>query len=42
MGIIQGGQGLRHEELLGIARSSRADTARQIAWLNTRMKAAVV
>jgi hypothetical protein len=38
--IIQGAQGLRDEELLDIARASSSDTSRQIAWLNTRMKAA--
>jgi hypothetical protein len=38
--IIQGAQGLRDRELLDIATSSSSDTSRQIAWLNTRMKAA--
>jgi hypothetical protein len=38
--IAQGAQGLRDEELLQIAQSSGAETARQLTWLNTRMKQA--
>lgn len=38
--IGQGAQGLRDEELLGISTDARADTARQLAWLVTRMKTA--
>ena len=38
--IAQGAQGLRDRELLAIATESNADTARQLTWLNTRMKAA--
>jgi hypothetical protein len=38
--IAQGAQGLRDHELLEIAQSSRAETDRQLTWLNTRMKAA--
>ena len=38
--VVQGAQGLRDPELLGTAQHSSAETARQIAWLNTRMKAA--
>lgn len=38
--ITQGAQGLRDEELVDIATSSTSDTSRQIAWFNTRMKAA--
>jgi hypothetical protein len=38
--IAQGAQGLRDDELLDIARSSQAETDRQLAWLDTRMKAA--
>jgi hypothetical protein len=38
--ITQGAQGLRDEELFDIATSSTFDTSRQIAWFNTRMKAA--
>lgn len=38
--LAQGAQGLRDEELLRVATSANAETARQLAWLNTRMKAA--
>lgn len=38
--LAQGAQGLRDEELLHLATSANSDTSRQLAWLNTRMKAA--
>lgn len=38
--IAQGAQGLRDPELLRVAHDAGADTARQLTWLNTRMKAA--
>jgi hypothetical protein len=38
--IAQGAQGLRDPELLDVATSSQAETARQLSWLTTRMKAA--
>ena len=38
--IGQGAQGLRDEELLAIEKDARKSTARQLAWLVTRMKAA--
>jgi hypothetical protein len=38
--IAQGAQALRDRELLIVADASRADTARQLSWLTTRMKAA--
>jgi hypothetical protein len=38
--IAQGAQGLRDRDLLEVAQSSRAETDRQLTWLNTRMKAA--
>ncbi len=38
--LAQGAQGLRDGELLQVATSANSDTARQLAWLNTRMKAA--
>jgi hypothetical protein len=38
--IAQGAQGLRDRELLEVATSSNAQTTRQLAWLNTRMKVA--
>ena len=38
--IAQGAQGLRDRELLQGAESSNAETARQLTWLNTRMKSA--
>jgi hypothetical protein len=38
--LSQGAQGLRDEQLLQVAASANAETARQLAWLNTRMKAA--
>jgi len=40
MVIAQGAQGLRDRELLEIAQHSGAEAARQIAWLDTRMKVA--
>lgn len=38
--VVQGAQGIRDRELLEIATSSNAETSRQLAWLNTRMKVA--
>jgi hypothetical protein len=38
--VAQGAQGLRDRELLEIAGSCNEGTARQLAWLNTRMKVA--
>ena len=38
--IGQGAQGLRDEELLSLSQHAVADTARQISWFTTRMKAA--
>lgn len=38
--IAQGAQSLRDRELLEVATSSNAETARQLTWLNTRMKSA--
>ena len=38
--IAQGAQGLRDRELLDVAQASRAETDRQLGWLDTRMKAA--
>ncbi|KRE52540.1 hypothetical protein [Phycicoccus sp. Soil748] len=38
--IRQGAQGLRDRELLEVAEASAAETRRQIAWLQTRMKVA--
>jgi hypothetical protein len=38
--LAQGAQGLRDEHVLQVATSANAETARQLAWLNTRMKAA--
>jgi hypothetical protein len=38
--IAQGAQGLRDRELLEIAQGCRAETTRQISWLDTRMKVA--
>jgi len=38
--IAQGAQGLRDRDLLEVADSSNAETARQLTWLNTQMKAA--
>lgn len=38
--IAQGAQGLRDPELLEVATTANAQTSRQIAWLNTRMKTA--
>ena len=38
--IAQGAQGMRDHELLQVAQQANSDNGRQIAWLNTRMKAA--
>jgi hypothetical protein len=38
--LAQGAQGLRDEQLLQLATSANTETARQLAWLNTRMKTA--
>jgi hypothetical protein len=38
--IAQGAQGLRDEELLGVAQESLSETSRQLAWFVARMKAA--
>ena len=38
--LAQGAQGLRDHELLDVAHQAGAGTARQIAWLDTRLKAA--
>ncbi|MCW2843231.1 MAG: hypothetical protein JWN22_1147 [Nocardioides sp.] len=38
--IAQGAQGLRDRELLEIADAASAETARQLTWLDTRMKEA--
>jgi hypothetical protein len=38
--IAQGAQGLRDHQLLEVATAASRGTARQLAWLNTRMKAA--
>ena len=38
--ISQAAQGLRDRELAGVAEQAASDTARQLAWLNTRIKAA--
>jgi hypothetical protein len=38
--IMQAAQGLRDAELIDVARVASAETSRQLAWLNTRMKAA--
>jgi hypothetical protein len=38
--VAQGAQGLRDRELLSIAQESMAETARQLTWLETRMKSA--
>ena len=38
--IRQAAQGLRDHELLAVVEQSSSDTSRQIAWLETRMKAA--
>ncbi len=40
MVVSQGAQGLRDRQLLTIAQDSMADTARQLTWLETRMKSA--
>src|SRR3954447_485252 len=37
--ISQGAQGLRDKELLEVAQRAGADTARQLSWLNTMLKA---
>ena len=38
--IAQGAQGLRDRELLEVAQHCDAETARQLAWLETRLKVA--
>lgn len=38
--IAQGAQGLRDRDLLEVANTANAETARQLTWLNTRMKSA--
>lgn len=38
--VAQGAQGLRDQELLDIAHACSERTARQLSWLNTRMKQA--
>lgn len=38
--VRQGAQGLRDHELLDVATTSAAETRRQVAWFQTRMKAA--
>lgn len=38
--VDQGAQGLRDRELLEVAQHAMAQTARQLTWLETRMKAA--
>ena len=38
--VVQGAQGLRDRELLGIAEDAGRSTSRQLSWLTTRMKAA--
>jgi hypothetical protein len=38
--IAQAAQGLRDEELLGVASTSQVETDRQLSWLSTRMKMA--
>lgn len=38
--LLQAAQALRDEELMGVARGATGETARQLAWLVTRMKAA--
>lgn len=38
--IGQGAQGLRDRELLEISKNCNTETARQVTWLNTRMKMA--
>jgi hypothetical protein len=38
--IAQGAQGLRDRELLDVAQHANGQTARQLRWLDTRMKAA--
>ena len=38
--ITQGAQGLRDRELLDVARQATSGAARQMSWLNTRLKAA--
>jgi hypothetical protein len=37
--VLQGAQGLRDRDLLDLAEKSGQDTARQLSWLNTMMKA---
>ena len=36
--VAQGAQGLRDDQLYDMATASNAETARQLSWLNTRMK----
>ena len=38
--IGQGAQGLRDDELLAVSQDALSDTARQLTWFTTRMKAA--
>ena len=38
--VIQAAQGLRDRELLDVATESTQETARQLTWLNTRLKVA--
>ena len=38
--LAQAAQGARNPDLLQLATSANTDTARQISWLNTRLKAA--
>jgi hypothetical protein len=38
--VMQGAQGLRDRELLGVVRDAERSTHRQLSWLDTRMKAA--
>ena len=38
--VYQAAQGLRDADLIAIAESASAETARQLSWLNTRMKVA--
>jgi hypothetical protein len=37
--VLQGAQGLRDRDLLDLAEKAGKDTARQLSWLNTMMKA---
>lgn len=38
--VVQGAQGLRDRELLEVGEHCRSETARQLAWLTTRIKVA--